>query len=453
MEKSKILLMVPVTSLMRGVPRFPDLGLGYLATAIKNSGHDVYIRSWNMNSSVRNFKRYIKENEFDVIGIKVFTKDVEATNKTIKIIRSVLPETIIVVGGPHPSTSEPEEILMDMSDCDFAFKGEAELGLPLLIRCVNSIGKYNHEDLKKIPGLVWKNEDLVYSNLPVLLPDIDNFGFPEWEIMKPKDYRMPKIPGGFKEDYSAPIIVTRGCSSSCIYCAAYKINGKRIRTRDPKAVIEEIGLLYNNYGVRNLFIMDTRFMHDVEIVTGMCEGIIENEMNISWDCVAYEDLASISQKILKLMKKSGCKLINVGIESGSDRMREQIKKQGTINEIFQKVQMIKDVGIGVRAFFMIGFPGERKKDIEDTVDYAFSLPADDLQFEIVCPHPGTELLEYLKGKNNLDKIDWEKFDIYRSPYPLSEVNSLDLYRMLKKIRRRLLFNVLKRKMSKIRKVA
>jgi len=447
MKKSKILLMVPITSLMEEVPPFPDLGLGYLAAAIKKQGFDVYLRSWNMNPSLGNFKKYIQKNEFDIIGIKVFTKDVGASNETIRIIKSVSPETIIVVGGPHPSTSEPNEVMIDFPDCDFVFRGEAEIGLPLLIKYVSENGRDISEDLKDIPGLVWRNGDSVCSNLPVLTSDIDRFGMPLWEIMKPKDYKAPKIRGGSRDGYSAPIIVTRGCSSRCTYCAAYKINGKMIRARDPKAVIEEIALLYDKYHVKNIFIMDTRFTHNSEVVTGICEGIIDNNIAIAWDCVAYESLTSLSESLLKLMKKSGCKLINAGIEAGTDTIRKRIKKQGTTKEIFEKVKMIKDAEIGVNAFFMIGFPGETRKDMEETVDFAFSLPADFLHFEIVCPHPGTELLEYLKAKYKVDKLDWETFDIYKSPYPLSEISSLELYRMLKTLKRQCLFVSLKRRFS------
>lgn len=448
MDRPKTLLMVPITSLMKLVPRFPDVGLGYLATAIKKSGYDVSLRSWNMNPSVENFKRYIKENNFDVIGIKVFTKDVAAANKTIRIIRSILPETIIIVGGPHPSTSEPEDVMIDFPDCDFAFRGEGEIGLPLLLKEITENGKpLPLEDLKNIPGLVWNSGDTIHSNTPFLNPDLDSFDMPLWEIMHPKDYRGPRIPGGPSVGYSAPLIVTRGCPSICVYCAAYKINGKKVRSRSAEAVLEEICLLYNEYNVRHLFFLDTRFTHNMDSVAEICEGILRNKIEVVWDCVGYENLDTLTEDMLKLMKRAGCKFISMGIESGSDRIRKSIKKQGTVKEIFQRVQMVKDIGIGVRAFFMIGFPGETRKDIEDTINYAFSLPADSIQFEIPCPHPGTELLRYLKEKYNVKKIDWESFDVYKLPYPLSELDSSELYKMLGKIRRRCFFVSLKRRLS------
>lgn len=445
MGRPKILLMVPLTLFMKNVPRFPDVGLGWLAAAVKKAGYDIHLLSWNMDISIENLKRYIKENKFDIIGIKVFTKDVSAANKTMRIIRSVSPDTVIVTGGPHPSTSEPEDIVMDFPECDFIFRGEAEEGLPLLVKHICEKANYSSDGLNKIPGLVWKESNIIHSNKPFFSPDLDNFGLPQWDMMEPKDYKTPHLPGGPKRGYSAPIIVTRGCSSICTYCAAYKINGKNVRSRSVASILEEITLLYNKYDVRHIFFLDTRFTHNMERVLEICEGILKNNMDIAWDCVGYENMETLTPDMLKFMKRAGCKFINAGIEAGSDRIRKLINKKGTTKEILEKVKMIKDAGIRMRAFFMIGFPEETKKDIEDAVDYAFSIPADLVQFEIVCPHPGTELFRYLKEKHNIKRINWEDFNVYKSPYPLSVVDSLELYRILKKIRRRYFFLSLRRR--------
>ncbi|MDY7033040.1 MAG: radical SAM protein [Thermodesulfobacteriota bacterium] len=436
MNTIRTLLMVPHTSFVKNVPLFPDLGLGYLATALTKAGYDVSIKSWNIHPSVDMFMRYIKENAFGVIGIKVFTKDVSAANKTIRIIRSVSPETVIVIGGPHPSASEPEQAVEDFPECDFIFRGEAEIGLPLLIGSLKEGVEIPSEDFNMIPGLVWKEDSFTHSNKPILVPDIDSLGIPSWEMMRPEDYKGPKIPGVPKDGYSAPIIVTRGCPSKCMYCAAYKINGKKVRTRSPQIVLHEIELLYHEYNVRHLFFMDTRFVHNMDVVTEICEGLLEKNIHVAWDCVGYDALHSFTKETLELMKRAGCKLINVGVESGSNDVRNRIGKQGTTEEISQKVKMIQDAGIGVRGYFMIGFPGETRKEIEETVNYAFSLPAESVQFEIVYPHPGTELLRFMLNKYKIEKVDWESFDPYNSPFPLSALSSSKLHRTLKKIRRR-----------------
>lgn len=447
MKKGRVLLMVPVTSLVRHAPLFPDLGLGYIATSLKNSGHNVCLRSWNMDPSAENFKGYLKKNRFDLIGVKVFTKDVAAANKTIRMIKAESPDSSIVVGGPHPSTSEPYDVMEDFDECDFAIRGEAEAGVPLLLEHIVNNGKGVQDGLEKIPGLVWKSEGLIRSNPPYLAPDIDSLGFPLWEMMHPNDYKTPKILGVTLKGNSAPIIVTRGCSALCSYCAAFKISGKAVRSRSSASVLSEIEVLYNKYDVRHLFFMDTRFMQKTAVVAEICEGILRHKMEIAWDCIGYEDLSSLSVDVLTLMKKAGCRFINMGIESGSERIRKNIRKTGKLSEIREKIRIVKEAGIGVRAFFMIGFYGETEADMKDTADFAFSIPADSLQFEIACPHPGTELLHSLKTKYKVDRMNWENFNVYKSPYPMSEIGSADLFRVLKVIRRKYMFLSLKKKIS------
>lgn len=445
MKKGRALLMVPVTSMVKHPPLFPDLGLGYVATALKNSGHNVCLRSWNMDPSAENFKGYLKKNRFDLIGVKVFTKDVAAANKTIRMIKAESPDSSIVVGGPHPSTSEPYDVMEDFNECDFAIRGEAEAGFPLLIEHIVNNGKGVQDGLEKIPGLVWKSEGQIRYNPPYLSPYIDSLGFPLWDMMHPRDYKTPKIPGAALKGNSAPIIVTRGCSALCSYCAAFKISGKAVRSRSSASVLSEIDMLYNKYDVRHLFFMDTRFMQKDNVVAEICEGILEHKMELAWDCIGYEDLSCLNLDLLTLMKKAGCRLINMGIESGSEKTRQNIRKTGRLSEIREKIRIVKEAGIGVRAFFMIGFWGETKADMKDTADFAFSIPADSLQFEIACPHPGTDLLNSLKTKYRVDRINWENFDIYKSPYPLAEARSDELLRILKSIRRKYMFLSLKRK--------
>ena len=129
----KILLMTPLTSFVDHPPNIPDLGIAYLTSSLKNRGYEVHIRDWNADPSVDNFRKWLKENQPAVVGIKIFTKDVAAAQKTIRIIRETLQGTTIVIGGPHPSASEPADLMDDLIDCDFAIRGEAEESLLSLI--------------------------------------------------------------------------------------------------------------------------------------------------------------------------------------------------------------------------------------------------------------------------------------------------------------------------------
>lgn len=432
----KVLLMVPLRSLVNEPPAIPDLGLGYLATVLDRAGHLVRILGWNMNPSIEAFKSHLKEYQPQVVGIKVFTKDVLAAMKTISIIKSVDPCITVVIGGPHPSADNPERIMEDFP-CDFAFQGEAEIGLPRLLEVLSS-SKLNKDvlgsgsgDFKNISGLVWREDGKTLSNPRVFETDLDKLGIPLWELMKPKDYLSPSIQGG--QGHLAPVIFTRGCPGNCTFCSAYHVNGKRVRFRSPQDFVNEIELLYQDYEVRQFMITDNCFTHNKELLKEVCNLLIAENLNIVFDCASYQNLNNLDQETLSLLKRAGCTMIIMGIECGSERIREFLKKSGTLGYIKEKESLIIKYGIAVRAYFMMGFPYEKVQDINETIKFARSLKTKHVHFEICFPLPGSEIYHYLKEKYNFERLDWANFDVYSSPYPVGEVPTKKLLQIMKRI--------------------
>ena len=430
----KVLLMVPLVSLMKGVPSLPDLGLGYLARALREAGYTIDLMSWNKRCSVAEFEQTLRREKYDCIGIKSFTKDVSAAKQTMNIITECSPQTMIVLGGPHASTNEPVHLAREFPKCDYFIQGDGEFSLTKLLNCFLNEAEATTEQLAEISGLVWRVGDRVEHNPVYLEPDLDKFNTPLWEIMDPASYPTIRFTGSSQDGFSAPIIVTRGCSSNCSFCAAYKINGKKTRVRSVKSVLQEIELLYFQYHVRHFYFHDTRYTHYKETVKGVCQGIIDRQLDISWDCNSFDNLSTLDDELLQLMRKAGCVSINISVETASDKIRRRVRKIGSINEIREAISRIKKAGIGIRGFFMIGFPGETKADMLETINFASSLPAEHVQFEIVSPHPGTEFLNDLKSKYNIESIDWFNFDVYSSPYPMSDLSSRELYSLLMRIR-------------------
>lgn len=440
----KVLLTQPITEFVKEPPNIPDLGLGYIAAALKKSGHAVFVRDWNMDPSVRDFKKWISENRPDAIGLKVFTKDVSAAKKTITLIRETLPRSIVIIGGPHPSSSEPEELMHDFAACDFALRGEAESSLSSLLHEISGKGQngcdgvFLPQNALKIPGFVWREKDKVYSNPIAFEHNLDSIDFPCWEMIDPSNYNIDMLGSAMKEGNAAPVITTRGCPGRCSFCSAFNVNGRTIRTRSPENVFREMALLYNMHNVRKFMFQDNCFTSIKENLTRLCELIIEEGMDIEWDCVSYERIDNLTDETLSLMYKSGCRMIHMGIESGSPITRKVMNKPGSLKEITEKAGLIKKSGIKLCAWFMIGFPGETREEIKKTVGYAFSLNADMITFTICFPLPGSRVYRHIKEKYNLDRIDWTNFDVYSSKYPVSELSSAELTRTLKGIRLRIL---------------
>jgi anaerobic magnesium-protoporphyrin IX monomethyl ester cyclase len=436
----KVLLMVPLRCFLVEPPEIPDLGLGYLASALREMGHDVSIRDWNIDQSADAFKDVIKRIQPAIVGIKVFTKDAAAAKKTMSIVRESFPSATIIIGGPHPSASEPGELMEELHECHFAIRGEAEASLPSLLNLIAT----NHRDTSKgisdekyreIPGLVWKGiNGEVFSNPPSLVGDLDRLPLPAWDLLHPQNYRIRMLGSTKDHGFTAPIITSRGCPGRCSFCSAYSISGKRIRFRSAKRVFQEMKILYDSYNVRKFMFLDNCFTAIRKNLVELCELIISNDIDIEWDCVCYEKLSNLNDKTLALMYKAGCRMIHIGVESGSQATRVIMNKACDLQEIGEKASLFRKHGIKLCSWFMIGFPQETLRDTLQTIRFAFSLRSDVVMFTLLYPLPGTDVYNYLKNKYRFSRISWADFEITRSPYPAGSLAPSSLFLLLKLIR-------------------
>ncbi len=405
----KVLLVFPV---IRGVYQAtPDLGLGYLATALRKDNHDVKIlHSGKEKNGFASLTNFLSDFKPQVVGFKVLSLDLPSVKKSLRRVKKFDSSIITIIGGPHPSTALPDETLSYFKETDFAFAGEAEVGLPLLLK---EIEKNKNRDFSSIPGLIYRNGEKAVANEKIFIEDLDSFGIPDWESMNPSEYSQKESFSFFSRHFPpAPILVTRGCPFRCTFCSSHLVSGRRIRKRSIKNVMEEIGLLYKRYGVRELNIVDDNFAFDHSLVKDFCQGLISRRLDLVWNCPYGLRLDSLNREILEMMEESGCYSIAVGIESGSQRVLDHMKKRLTIKEIREKVDLIKKrTKLKVVGYFIIGYPVEREEDIQKTIRLSTSLPLDIAAFAPFRPTPGTEIFTFLQKKGILNKVDWSTFSV------------------------------------------
>jgi radical SAM superfamily enzyme YgiQ (UPF0313 family) len=396
----KVLLINPIRERTDHVA--PDIGLGYLATWLRKDGNEVsIIDANNLKLGFDALHQAIVSLNPDVVGIKLFTQDIKNAKKTLQFIKKTKPGIITVVGGAHPSAL-PEHTLRTLAEADYAFNGEAEIGFPKLLKC---LGKC---DLTDVPGLVWRDGDQIRVNCQLFVEDLDDLGMPAWDILDPRDYG--DTAETFRKAFpAAPISITRGCPFPCTYCAGSTISGKPIRTRSIPNVLEEMEYLMNNYGVREFNIADDNFTHNRKVVEEFCRGIISRGWKIHWSGSTGIRLDSLDEKLLGLMKESGCYSFYVGIESGSQRILDLMKKRLKLEQIRRGVEMISKSGILVSGFFIIGYPGETREDILKTIEFAKSLPLFKAHFFHFTALPATEAYETLLNEGKIAGPDDSMF--------------------------------------------
>ena len=387
----------------------PPLGIGYVAAFLKRSGASVdFIDLGNSRISDQDFTDTIKNKRYGYIGIQLYSYQLNAAKKYSGIIKSVLPSSKIVVGGPHPS-SEPEHTLSYLKDVDYAIRAEGERPF---VGLVNSGDNPSAGELERIPNLVYRHAGKVRVNQIELENNLDVFSMPDWELMDPHKYALAPQGIFVRNKPVAPISVTRGCPYTCTYCAGFAVMGRQIRKRSIENVLAEIKYLRERWGVKEVHIIDDNFTFDRSLVTEFCEKLLQQDFKICWACPNGIRVDSLDNDLLRLMEKAGCVSFGIGIESGSARVLKKMKKNLRLEVVKEKVDLIKkNTSISVTGFFLIGYPQEYKDDIIATINFAKSLKIDLATFTIVQPLPGTDLFNLWRSKKNitLDDIDWDKF--------------------------------------------
>ncbi len=439
MKRLKVLLLKPYCQADELIPPF---GLGYLATAIRNQHEVAILDCLKERLTPDKLRSFLKHSRYDVIGLQIFTFHISVAIEYLTVIKSVLPQARIVLGGPHPS-SDPYNVFNLLPQTDWAFVGEAEIGLPKLLKLIV------FDDLvaarfKEIPGLIWRDGEKIVVNQPVFFADIDHFGMPAWDLIRPDTYPISPHGSFFKNYPIAPIIVTRGCPFSCTYCAGWIVSGRKIRYRSAAKVIEEIKLLYHRYGIREIHIEDDNFTFNHDLVKEFCRLLKENKLAISWTCPNGMRLDTLTEELLETMKASGLYFISVGIESGSDRILRDMKKNLTTEKIREKINLINKCGLGVSGFFIIGYPTETRQDIEQTIDFACSLNLKRAAFFLFKPFPGSDITHELAERgdwqfNNILAEDWNKFILADAVYAPPGLTISELKKWRQKALRRFYF--------------
>jgi radical SAM superfamily enzyme YgiQ (UPF0313 family) len=399
----KVLLINPLTLEDSMVNITPNLGLGYLATSLRNNGFDVEI--WDgvkKHMTKKKLEDRLKLPDYNVAGFQVYTRSVKETQEGLEKVKSLNPDVITIVGGPHPS-GDPNGSMTYLKT-DYAFRGEAEIGLVQLLKKLSGQEERQFEDIN---NLIWRSNGKAVCNPLQPIENLDVVDMPAWDMINPNDYPYAPIGAFSKKMPLTSISTTRGCPYHCTFCANNTIMGRKVRARSTKIVLEEMDLLYNKYGVREFQIIDDNFTSKKTLTLGVCKGIIDRGWDIGLSFPNGVRLSTLDEEILHLLEKAGCYSLGLGIESGSPRTLKNMKKAQSVDEIKEKVNLIHKVTkIRTTGFFIIGYPTEEKEDILQTISLSKELPINRAQFTICLPVPGSEMTEQMVKEGKLKDVDF-----------------------------------------------
>ena len=390
----------------------PALGLGYLATSIRKK-HDVRILDCiKEGADLSRVGAIISDYSPDMVGFQCYTFDLNFVKDALKAAKKVNKKIVTVIGGPHPSAVPRETMDFFKESLDFLFSGEAEIGFPKLIGSLEG-GKNNFDT---IPGLTWRDGSGIRSNPKVFTDDLDSLGTPSWDLIRPQEYPESQHGAFFKQFPIAPIMITRGCPYPCTFCAGGVVSGKKIRRRSIDNVLSEIIMLKKNFGIREFHVIDDNFTMDTSYAKEFLRRLKSLNLGMTWATPNGVRMDTLDRELLDLMKETGLYLISLGIESGSDNVLKLMKKGITTDKIRKCVNRIRDAGIDMAGFFILGFPGETVETIKETIRFSIELPLVRANYFTYLPFPGSESYKELEAKGGLGGVDWKRFYFMNAAY-------------------------------------
>lgn len=387
----KVLLLSPPLSREERYGRYaeagstsPQLGLLYLAAVLENHNHDVrLIDGLQENLTEEDILEAIASFGPQLVGISIATIAFYRSIQLAKVIKEKFALLPIVVGGPDVSSRLQD--YGNYTEFDYAIYGEGEETIVELIDALE-----NKRDLKEIKGLLYRSNGDVNINPPrPYIDDLDTLPFPARHLLKDIMNYRPHL-FSYKRKPWTSIITSRGCPYHCVFCSR-SVFGNKYRYRSAQNIFQEMKLLKEEYGMKEIFIADDTFTIKKDRVEELCNLLVETKLGVIWSCLARAN--TLTKDLLEKMKKAGCWQIHLGIESGDERILELIRKKISLEQVRNVVGWADEIGIAVKGFFMLGHIGETKESIQKTIDFARSLPLYTVNFCLTFPLPGTELAD------------------------------------------------------------
>ena len=425
---------------------FP-LGLGYIGSVLEGEGMDVCLVDCATEGydtlidigkdrivyglTREQIRQRIVDYKPDLVAVSALFSTLEKRMLMIaEIVKEVDPNIVVVAGGPHASAFY-ERIIRNPA-VDYCVIGEGEEIIAHLLHALN--GSYRFED---IGGLCWRNGgSVVIQKRTSYIENLDNLALPGRHLVDMETYFRIAEPQGLRLDgerkyRSVTMTTSRGCPFQCTYCGKDVTWGKSYRTHGVKYVLDEMEHLIETYGAEYFAFQDDNFTADMDRAAAIFDGIVERGFKIGWEAPNGLGVNFLSPSLLEKMRASGCESFTIAVESANDATLRRVRKPNYITLAPPITQKAKELGITVRGFFMIGFPGETLQEVMRTVEYARQLDLAVTNFAIVTPLPGTPLYTDCVEAGMIDPetVDFEDFaygafDLQLAEVPVDELKSI-----------------------------
>jgi len=410
-------------------------GAAYLAAVLRKKDYKVSIYNQDIyHTSDEDVRKFYDKNPVDVIGIGFVAgyyqyRKIKSLCRELKLIKN---KPRIILGG-HGPTPLPE-LFLKVTGADVVVLGEGEAILPGVIETFASGGS-----LENVAGVAFRNgDDVVVNQRGVPVQDLDSLPFPAWDLFPMENYIVSTVPPMAKNARQMRVVTNRGCPFPCNFC--YRME-KGVRMRSVDAVVEEVKILKSNYNLNFISFLDELFMLNKKRTLEMCERFIRENLNIKFMCQGRLNI--VDEEILALMKKAGCICISYGIESGNQKILDQMEKKLNVSHIHQGLKLTIKAGIHPALNMLFGHIGDNAKSLQDSMDILFEY---NTYYQIrtlrpPTPYPGSPLYYHAIEKGFLkDGEDFYKkhTNVENLVVNFTELSDDEFYRLIYEANKKLI---------------
>ncbi len=357
---------------------FPPIGIMSLSAVLKRAGHDcVMFDQANPETPNDVIIEEIQRRQPALVGLSFLSTTSYPYAKILaRQIRAAKAHVRLAFGGVF-ATLNDQLVKLQCPEVNFVCRGDGE---QVILDLVERL-----EDPEEIAGLTWaKDGQVIHNPNRTMERHLDQWPFPDREGL-PLDFieSMPlDVPAVLSMERFTTMQTSRGCPWPCVFCDIPIFNEGKWRARSPQHVVDEFKHL-QQLGYGSVYFVDDHFLLQPNRIEAICNGINDNGITIQWGCEGRVD--SVAQHLFPAMAKAHCRTVMFGIESGSQRVLDRLKKDQTLAEVEIAVKNAKQAGIEiVHGFFVVGNPDETVEDMRATFDFASKLPLDTFGFNRLC---------------------------------------------------------------------
>lgn len=379
----------------------PPLGIAYMDGVLQENNIDVEILDASAEDmDFKDVEKELLKRKPDLVALTALTPTIGRALETAQIVKETLPDSIVVMGGYHPTFNFIETL--EDENVDIVIRGEGEYIMLNLVQALE-----NQSSLHDVKGIVFEDKnskEIVVNPEAPLIQDLDELPFPALNLLPMQKYRLLDM-----DTHMTTMITTRGCPMQCSFCSSAAMHGKKIRERSVENIVDEIEYLKTNYDIDTIAFMDDTFTLKKRKVMAICDEILKRNIEIMWGCTSRVD--TLDEKLLKKMKEAGCITIFIGVESADQQQLDNMCKNTTIAKIENAFKIAHKLKIRTIASVALGMPGDTKEIMNKTVKFVHKLKPNYAIYSLATPYPGTRFYKEAFEKNLIKIKDWSKYTL------------------------------------------